>query len=88
MSENVKEKKARPILGRVTSADMTKSRVATIDRTVKHAGYDKYIERRTKIMFHDEKNESVLGDYVLIEPCRPMSKRKRFNLKKIVPKNK
>jgi small subunit ribosomal protein S17 len=87
MSEKAKEKKARPIFCQVTSASMDKSRVATIQRRVMHAEYGKHMDRRSKIMFHDEKNETVVGDYVLIAPCRPMSKRKRFSLTKIVEKN-
>ncbi|MGE0171552.1 MAG: 30S ribosomal protein S17 [Oligoflexales bacterium] len=85
MSE-VKEKKAKPIFCEVTSAAMGKSRVGTVNRSVQHPEYKRYIKRKTKIMFHDEKNETNVGDKVLISACRPMSKRKRFNLFKIVEK--
>ncbi|NRA64424.1 MAG: 30S ribosomal protein S17 [Pseudobacteriovorax sp.] len=76
--------KSKPLLGVVTSDKMSKARVCTIERTVKHSRYDKYIRRRTKIMFHDENNQSKLGDSVLIIPSKPYSARKRFNLLKIV----
>ncbi|MES2746368.1 MAG: 30S ribosomal protein S17 [Bdellovibrionota bacterium] len=85
MSE-VKEKKSKPFSGLVTSDKMDKSRVVTVERLVKHEQYGKYIKRRTKIMFHDEKNESRIGDTVLVIPSRPHSARKRFDLLKIVDK--
>ena len=70
----------------VSSAKMDKSRVATIDRLVRHGQYGKYIRRSTKLMFHDAKNESQEGDKVLVVQSRPMSCRKRFLLVKIVEK--
>lgn len=78
------EKKAKPLRGLVTSDSMNKSRVAIIERVVKHSRYQKYIKRRTKIMFHDESNTSKVGDYVLIAPSRPRSAKKKFDLLKII----
>lgn len=77
-------KKSKPLLGTVTSDGMNKSRVATIERIVKHARYGKYVKRRTKIMFHDELNVSKVGDAVLIVPSRPHSARKKFDLLRVV----
>ena len=88
MSTDQKVKKSKPILCTVTSDKMSKSRVGTVERLVKHARYGKYLKRRTKIMFHDESNESKLGDSVLIIPGRPKSCKKRFDLFKIVEKAK
>jgi small subunit ribosomal protein S17 len=86
MSDVKKEKKAKPFTGVVTSDKMNKSRVVTVERLVKHDTYGKYIKRRTKLMFHDEKNESRLGDTVQVVAARPHSARKRFDLLKIVIK--
>jgi small subunit ribosomal protein S17 len=86
MSEVKNEKKSKPFSGLVTSDKMDKSRVVTVERLVKHEQYGKYIKRRTKIMFHDEKNESRIGDTVLVIPSRPHSARKRFDLLRIVDK--
>lgn len=86
MSHVEKEKKSKPFSGLVTSDKMDKSRVVTVERLVKHEQYGKYIKRRTKLMFHDEKNESRIGDTVLVIPSRPHSARKRFDLLKIVAK--
>ena len=82
MSES--QKKAKPIFCVVTSDKMTQSRVAVVERLIKHPEYKKYIRRTTKVMFHDEGNESKIGDKVLVEPSRPYSARKRFKLLKIV----
>lgn len=86
MSHVETEKKSKPFSGLVTSDKMDKSRVVTVERLVKHEQYGKYIKRRTKLMFHDEKNESRIGDTVLVIPSRPHSARKRFDLLKIVAK--
>lgn len=94
MSEEIKnekhskEKKSKPLLGVVSSDKMQKSRVATIERLVKHKAYSKYLKKRTKIMFHDENNESKVGDSVLIMPSKPRSSSKRFELLKVVKKSK
>ena len=84
MSES--EKKAKPFFCTVVSDKTDKSRVAVHERLVKHARYNKYIRRRTRMMFHDETNESKSGDKVLISASRPYSARKRFCLLKVVEK--
>lgn len=86
MSET-KVTKSRPIKVVVLSDKMNKSRVGVQERLVQHAEFGKYIRRRTKFMFHDEKNETKAGDVVLITPSRPTSARKRFALHKVVQKN-
>ena len=80
--------KSRPIKCVVTSAKMNRSRVGTLERTVKHERYGKYMRRRTKFMFHDENNESREGDTVLLVQSRPISANKRFALLKIVERAK
>jgi len=80
------EKKSRPIKLTVTSDKMNKSRVGMTENIIKHARYSKYQKRRTKLMFHDEKNESAHGDVVLVTQTRPLSSRKKFTLLKVVSK--
>lgn len=86
MSSSKETKKSRDILCVVTSDKMAKSRVGTVERLVKEPTYKKYIRRTTKLMFHDETNESKLGDKVLISSSRPLSAKKRFTLVKVVQK--
>jgi len=71
-------------IGVVTSDKMDKSIVVMVERLVKHPLYKKYIKRRSKFMAHDERNEAREGDVVLIEETRPLSKRKRWRLVKII----
>ncbi len=85
MSEK-QEKKTKPVRLVVTSDKMAKSRVGTIEHTYKHPRYGKYMRRRTKLMFHDEKNETKVGDEVLVTSSRPLSARKKFTLLQIVRK--
>jgi small subunit ribosomal protein S17 len=51
---------------------------------VKHAKYGKYIRRTTRLLAHDENNESREGDLVAIAQCRPLSRRKSWRLVRVV----
>lgn len=78
--------KAKPIRCVVVSDKMTKSRTAVQTRLVQDPTYKKYMKRRTRLMFHDEKNISKVGDEVLVKPSRPYSSKKRFELVEVVKK--
>lgn len=73
-------------IGLVTSDKMDKTRRVEISRMEKHPKYGKYIKTKTVCITHDENNESKTGDMVEIEESRPLSKRKRWNLVRIVEK--
>ena len=81
-SDEIKHQKA--IRCTVSSDKMDKSRVAKIVRTVKHKVAGKYVKKTTKLMFHDENNESRVGDEVLVQQIKPKSARKSYSLKEIV----
>jgi len=70
----------------VTSDKMTKSRVGVVERVVKHPVAGKYLRRRTKLMFHDDTNQTHVGDEVIVRPSRPMSAKKKFTLVRVVRK--
>ena len=78
------KKNARLLSGRVSSNKMQKTITVVVERQVQHPLYGKFIRRRTKLHAHDETNECGLGDLVLIEECRPLSKRKSWRLQKII----
>ncbi|HEY3488480.1 MAG TPA: 30S ribosomal protein S17 [Gammaproteobacteria bacterium] len=85
MSSDTKENKAKRVLvGRVVSNKMHKSATVVIERTVKHPLYGKFVRRSTKLHIHDEQNTCGMGDMVMIEECRPISKTKSWRLVKIV----
>jgi len=70
--------------GIVVSNNMDKSIVVKTDRKIKHPIYKKTIKRSKKYIVHDERNECQIGDLVQIAECRPLSKRKRFRLYKLL----
>ena len=70
--------------GIVIGDGMEKTRVILVERFRRHRLYDKEIRVRTRYKFHDPKNESHIGDRVIIEECRPLSKDKRWRLINIV----
>jgi small subunit ribosomal protein S17 len=67
---------------------MDKSITLTVDRKVKHPLYGKFVQKTTKLMAHDEKNECGIGDTVKVMETRPLSKNKRWRLVEIIAKAK
>lgn len=84
--QNVVEKTARSVEGRVVSSKMQKTITVLIERRVRHPLYGKIVTRRTKLHAHDEMNESKEGDLVQIEECRPLSRTKSWRLVKVLEK--
>ncbi|GJL76621.1 30S ribosomal protein S17 [Nitrosomonas sp.] len=78
------EKLNRTASGKVTSDKSSKTVTVLVDRKVKHPLYGKIISRSKKYRVHDESSESQIGDFVLIEECRPISKTKSWRLVKIL----
>ncbi len=65
---------------------MQKSRVVAVERQIRHGLYGKTERRTTTFMVHDEENTSKLGDTVAIAESRPLSRRKRWALVRVVRK--
>ncbi len=59
---------------------MNKTIVVQIERKVKHPLYGKYVRRFTKMYAHDEENTCKVGDLVVIQQTRPVSKTKCWKL--------
>ena len=72
--------------GVVTSDKTAKTRRVEIPRLVRDPKYGKYVRRRTVCYVHDENNESSLGDVVEIVESRRRSKKKRWDLVRVVTK--
>jgi len=68
----------------VVSDAMQKTRVVRIERVYRHPRYERVIRMSKKLKAHDEANESRTGDRVLIEETRPLSKEKRWRIRKIL----
>ena len=71
-------------VGLVTSSAADKSVVVKVENLVMHPLYSKFVRTSSKFMAHDEENSCNAGDRVLIEECRPLSKRKRWRVRKVI----
>jgi len=70
----------RVLQGVVVSDKMDKTVVVKVERRLMHPLYKKFIRRSKKYAAHDEGNISKVGDVVEIRECRPLSKRKRWEV--------
>jgi small subunit ribosomal protein S17 len=78
----VGERKTREAV--VVSDKMEKTRVVRVERVHRHPRYERVVRSAKRLKVHDEGNESRVGDRVLIEETRPLSKEKRWRIRKIV----
>jgi small subunit ribosomal protein S17 len=70
--------------GVVVSDKMTKTRVVVIERVFRHPRYERVVTRAKRLKAHDEANASKVGDKVLIEETRPLSREKRWRIREIL----
>lgn len=78
------EKFRRTLSGRVTSNKANKTVTVLVERKIRHALYGKYITRSKKYCAHDDDNQFGIGDSVLIEECRPISRTKSWRVIKLL----
>ena len=83
MSEKRQKKQ---LTGTVVSDKMEKTIVVEVSRQFKHQQYHKYVQRKKKYMVHDEQEVCSVGDTVVIQESRPLSRRKRWRLLKTLRK--
>jgi small subunit ribosomal protein S17 len=74
-------------VGIVISNKMQKTIVVKIENRYAHPMYSKTLIKTKKYLAHDESGECNIGDQVLVEECRPLSKRKRWKLVQILSKS-
>lgn len=70
----------RVMQGVVVSDKQDKTVTVLVERRVMHPLYKKYVKKSKKYAAHDENNASKLGDQVFIRECRPVSKRKTWEV--------
>jgi len=70
----------RQLQGTVVSDRMDKTAVVRVERLKAHTVYRKVMRLHRKYMAHDESNEARVGDQVIIEECRPLSRHKRWQI--------
>jgi small subunit ribosomal protein S17 len=85
-TEEKKDKSQRTKVGVVVSNKMQKTVVVAVENLVKHGMYQKYIKRTSKFLAHSENPAIAVGDRVVIEETRPLSKRKRWNVREVIDK--
>lgn len=78
------EKFNRTLSGRVTSNKADKTVTVLVERRIKHPLYGKFITRSKKYHAHDDDNQFSIGDNVLIEECRPISRTKSWKVIKLL----
>jgi small subunit ribosomal protein S17 len=86
MSEPAKTPAAashRQLTGRVVSGKMDKTVTVLVERQVMHPVIGKVVSRSKKYHAHNEGNDAKVGDKVVIEECRPLSKTKAWKVAKV-----
>jgi len=78
----------RERIGIVVSNKMKKSIIIAVRTRTKHPIYGKFVNKTSKFMAHDEKNECNIGDIVKIMETRPLSKNKNWRLVEIIERAK
>ena len=70
----------RIMQGVVVSNKMDKTVTVKVEHRIMHPLYKKFIRRSKKYAAHDENNACKIGDTVSIRECRPISKRKKWEV--------
>jgi len=77
-------KNQRSLTGRVVSDKMDKTVTVVVERQVMHPTIGKVVSRSKKYHAHNEGNDAKVGDTVVIEECRPISKTKAWKVARLV----
>jgi small subunit ribosomal protein S17 len=74
-------------IGIVVSTKMEKTIVVKVENRYPHLMYSKILIKTKKYLAHDESEQCNIGDQVLVQECRPLSKKKCWKLIKILSKS-
>jgi small subunit ribosomal protein S17 len=74
------------LTGKVVSDKMEKTVVVAVERSIRHEVYGKSQKKTSKFVAHNEGNEAKVGDTVAIAESRPLSRRKRWIVTRVVAK--
>lgn len=80
------EKVTKTLQGRVVSDKADKTVTVNVERRFKHPLYGKVVTVSKRYLAHDEENACKIGDFVEIAATRPISRRKRFRVTKLLEK--
>ena len=76
----------KQLKGIVSSNKMQETVVVRVERIKEHPRYKRRYKTHKKYKAHDEKGECKIGDKVVIEECRPLSKDKRWRVIRTIPR--
>ena len=71
-------------MGKVVSSKMNKTIVVRVEQRYAHPRFRKVVSSYKKFYAHDEKGQAQVGDRVLIQETRPVSRTKRWRLVQVV----
>jgi small subunit ribosomal protein S17 len=74
------------VTGTVISDKMQKTVVVAVERKVRHEVYGKTQRKTSTFVAHNENNDAKVGDTVAIVESRPLSRRKRWVVTRVVAK--
>jgi small subunit ribosomal protein S17 len=78
------KKNQRSLTGMVVSDKMDKTVTVVVERQVMHPTIGKVVKRTKKYHAHNDNNDAKVGDRVVIEECKPLSKTKAWRVAKLV----
>ncbi len=81
------DNKPNTLIGKVVSDKMSKTITVLVERKIKHPLYGKTITRSKKIHAHDENDQFSLGNIVLIQETKPISRTKAWRAIKLLSAN-
>jgi len=82
-AKNAAAKSQRQLTGTVVSDKMDKTVTVVVERQVMHPVIGKVVTRTKKYHAHNEGNDAKMGDKVVIEECRPISKTKAWKVARV-----
>jgi len=77
----------KELIGIVVSDKMQKTVVVKIENRYSHPIYSKTMIKTKKYLVHDDFEQCKIGDQILVQECRPLSKNKCWKLVKIISKS-
>jgi len=77
----------KQLRGTIVSDKMAKTVVVKVERLKEHPKYHKRYKVFKKYKAHIEKKDCKVGDEVIIEECRPISKEKKWRVIKVIKRS-
>jgi small subunit ribosomal protein S17 len=82
--ENATRNRKTTKVGIVVSNSGAKTVVVKVENLVMDALYHRFVQRARTFMVHDESDACKVGDKVQITECRPLSRRKRWRVSRVM----